>query len=294
LLARTDANGSAYYHTDGNGNVTALVNGSGAVVAKYLYDSFGNALGLWGSLAAGNTYRFSSNDQDPRTGLYYYGYRWYDPNLQRWLNQDPIGERGGLNLYRFVNNDPVNKIDRLGLWGGGVIAGGSVNGGIGGNLQTGGGATGSVGAGYLFNGLDFANGEQGLFASGGAFMTGSGPGEINQVPSYTDSGQIPWNLGLYGGVGGGAWITNAKKFCDLNGPFKQWNLDTPIGSISYANSDGFWNLISGTWTLSVTAGPGAYGAISAFPTTTVTVSQPMANPSGPPSYQSSQSYRYGL
>jgi RHS repeat-associated protein len=117
LLARTDANGSAYYHTDGNGNVTALVNGSGTVVAKYLYDSFGNTLGLWGSLAAGNTYRFSSKEIDARTGLYYYGYRWYDPNLQRWLNHDPIGERGGLNLYGFVRNNPVNGIDLLGLAG---------------------------------------------------------------------------------------------------------------------------------------------------------------------------------
>jgi uncharacterized protein RhaS with RHS repeats len=29
----------------------------------------------------------------------------------KWLNQDPIGERGGINLYRFVNNNPVNLID---------------------------------------------------------------------------------------------------------------------------------------------------------------------------------------
>jgi RHS repeat-associated protein len=115
LLARTDANGTACYHTDGNGNVTALVNGSGTQVAKYLYDSFGNTLGMWGSLAAANTYRFSSKEMDPRTGQYYYGYRWYDPNLQRWLNQDPIGEEGGLNLCGFVENNPINRIDPLGL-----------------------------------------------------------------------------------------------------------------------------------------------------------------------------------
>jgi len=116
LLARTDANGSAYYHTDGNGNVTALVNGSGAVVAKYLYDSFGNTLGMWGQLAAGNTYRFSSKEVDARSGQYYYGFRWYDPNLQRWLNQDPIQEAGGINLYRYVGNSPINRVDPLGLF----------------------------------------------------------------------------------------------------------------------------------------------------------------------------------
>jgi RHS repeat-associated protein len=116
LLARTDGNGSAFYHTDGNGNVTALVNGSGVLVAKYLYDSFGNTLGMWGALAAANTQRFSSKEQDPRSGLYYYGYRWYDPNLQRWLSRDPIQETGGINLYGFVGNEPINKIDPLGLY----------------------------------------------------------------------------------------------------------------------------------------------------------------------------------
>ena len=39
----------------------------------------------------------------------------YDPNLQRWIQRDPIGERGGLNLYEYVQNDPVNKVDPLGL-----------------------------------------------------------------------------------------------------------------------------------------------------------------------------------
>ena len=43
------------------------------------------------------------------------GFRFYDPSLQRWINQDPIGEAGGINLYGFVGNDPVNNIDPLGL-----------------------------------------------------------------------------------------------------------------------------------------------------------------------------------
>ena len=43
--------------------------------------------------------------------MYYYGFRFYDPILQRWPNRDPIGERGGINLYGHVGNDPVNWID---------------------------------------------------------------------------------------------------------------------------------------------------------------------------------------
>jgi len=79
-----------------------------------LYDSFGNTLGMWGSLAAGNTYRYSSKEVDARSGGYYYGYRWYAPNLQRWMNRDPIGEAGGINLYQFADNNSVNEIDPSG------------------------------------------------------------------------------------------------------------------------------------------------------------------------------------
>ncbi len=41
-MARTDVGGSAYYHADGNGNITAMINAQRALVAKYLYDPFGN------------------------------------------------------------------------------------------------------------------------------------------------------------------------------------------------------------------------------------------------------------
>ena len=115
LLARTDGNGSAYYYGDGGGNITAMVNGQGALVARYLYDPYGNVLGKWGALADANLMRFSSKEEHVPSGLYYYGYRFYDPNLQRWLNQDPIQELGGINLYRFVENSPPNFDDPFGL-----------------------------------------------------------------------------------------------------------------------------------------------------------------------------------
>ena len=49
------------------------------------------------------------------SGKYDYLYRWYSPELQRWLNQDPIWEAGGINLYAYVNNSPVYFIDPIGL-----------------------------------------------------------------------------------------------------------------------------------------------------------------------------------
>jgi RHS repeat-associated protein len=115
LLARTDASGSTYYHADAAGNITAMADTSGNVVARYLYDPYGNLLGKWGALADANRYRFSSKEIHPNSGLYYYGFRFYEPNLQRWLNRDPIGERGGVNLYGFVGNRTVDQVDLLGL-----------------------------------------------------------------------------------------------------------------------------------------------------------------------------------
>jgi uncharacterized protein RhaS with RHS repeats len=47
--------------------------------------------------------------------MLYYGYRYYSPEMGRWLSRDPIEEQGGINLYGMVGNDPVNRVDYLGL-----------------------------------------------------------------------------------------------------------------------------------------------------------------------------------
>jgi len=123
LLARTDntifssspLTAVAYYFADGNGNVSTLVNGHQAVVARYLYDPFGNTLSLSGPLAEANTYRFSSKEIHPASGLYYFGARWYNPNLQRWMARDPAGMIDGPNLYAFVRNGPTFLFDAWGM-----------------------------------------------------------------------------------------------------------------------------------------------------------------------------------
>jgi len=43
------------------------------------------------------------------------GHRYYSANLSRWINRDPVGEKGGLNLYGFVGNNSVNGKDSIGL-----------------------------------------------------------------------------------------------------------------------------------------------------------------------------------
>jgi RHS repeat-associated protein len=121
LLARTDHSilaiepttmaAHSYYHADGNGNVTALINTLQVLVATYLYDPYGNVLSEVGPLASGNVYQFSSKEWNQNSGLVYYLYRFYDPDLQRWVNRDPNQEWGGFNLYEFDENDPNDFLD---------------------------------------------------------------------------------------------------------------------------------------------------------------------------------------
>ena len=104
-----------YYHADGNGNITCLIDGIQSVVASYRYDPYGNTISQSGSLAAANVYRFSSKEVHTNSLMYYYGYRFYAPNFQRWPNQDPMEEDGGINLYTFAANDSVNHMDSYGF-----------------------------------------------------------------------------------------------------------------------------------------------------------------------------------
>jgi RHS repeat-associated protein len=143
LLARTaQANvdsplgAVSFYHCDANGNITMLIDSVQGIVAQYLYDAFGNTIAKSGLLADANVYRFSSKEWHQNSGLAYYLYRCYDPNLQRWLNRDPMAERGfetvrnvlrfhlqppqpqggaGSDLYSFVGNRAPNQIDIFGL-----------------------------------------------------------------------------------------------------------------------------------------------------------------------------------
>lgn len=119
LLARISHDGSlpqkAYYYSDASGNVAGMFSPQGNLVASYRYDPFGNLLGMSGPLAEINRYRFSSQEVQPITGQYDFGFRTYDPSLQRWLTRDPIGPLGGWNPYQFVGNNPINRTDRYGL-----------------------------------------------------------------------------------------------------------------------------------------------------------------------------------
>ncbi|HET8700956.1 MAG TPA: RHS repeat-associated core domain-containing protein, partial [Nitrococcus sp.] len=101
----------AYNHQDGHGSVVALSDGAtGAVTDIYAYGPYGESASL-----AGNAFRFTGRRLDAESGLYYYRARYYSPSLGRFLQTDPIGTTGGINLYAYVNDDPLNLTDPSGL-----------------------------------------------------------------------------------------------------------------------------------------------------------------------------------
>ncbi|MCW1887021.1 RHS repeat-associated core domain-containing protein [Luteolibacter flavescens] len=109
---------SSYPTYDGNGNVTEYLSedleDGYENAPHYEYDPFGRQVA-----GSDNTplYGFSTKPMDAETGLYYYGYRYYDPVTGRWPSRDPIEERGGVNLYGFVGNDGIRYLDTDGrIW----------------------------------------------------------------------------------------------------------------------------------------------------------------------------------
>ena len=119
LLAVThsDASGSETFFPcmDGSGNICQYVDTNGAVVAAREYSPFGQTIALTGDKKDDFTHWFSTKQLDPETGLIMYELRPYNPELGRFLSQDPIEELGSINLYAFVGNNPINSIDLLGL-----------------------------------------------------------------------------------------------------------------------------------------------------------------------------------
>jgi RHS repeat-associated protein len=116
LLAVSVGTTSHFPTYDGNGNVSEYLDSAGATVAHYEYDPFGRTTVASGTLASDFAHRFSTKPIDVSTGLYYYGYRHFDPVTGRWPSRDPIGEQGGMNLFAMIENDPVAYVDFLGYW----------------------------------------------------------------------------------------------------------------------------------------------------------------------------------
>jgi len=104
--------GTYYYHFDALGSVVALTNSSGNTVQVYEYDVYGRV----GATDASHPNRilFTGREFDKETGLYYYRARYYNPQIGRFLQTDPIAYGDGMNLYRYCRNNPIATTDPSG------------------------------------------------------------------------------------------------------------------------------------------------------------------------------------
>jgi len=104
------------------GNIICLLDPQRCEVAEtYRYCAFGeekifNERGrVVTDSSAGNPWRYRGKRVDKESGLMYFGYRYYDPAVGRWISPDPAGAIDGPNLYAYARNNPMKYVDYFGL-----------------------------------------------------------------------------------------------------------------------------------------------------------------------------------
>jgi RHS repeat-associated protein len=171
FFTRTDGVGVRSLLPDALGSTVALGDGTGTLQTQYTYEPFGVTTQT-GS-ASTSSYKYTGREDDG-SGLIYYRARYYQPRLQRFIAEDPLGVLGGdANLYAYVWNVPIRYSDPSGQLG---FTGGTAGAGVGAII---GGAIGILRASIsdcsLLSG--FAQGATVGAATG--FLAGSGLGLVD-------------------------------------------------------------------------------------------------------------------
>jgi RHS repeat-associated protein len=190
--------------SDALGTTVTLADSSGTAQTEYSYEPFGATTAS--GTASGNELRYTGREDDG-TGVYYYRARYYHPQLQRFISEDPIGFAGGdPNLYAYVMNAPTRFTDPLGLR-------------------------------YLDVNLSFGNvlgvtlgvavNNCGIFPylGGGAMIGPPGSGALTYSPSDPTIG---WNSGIQGQYG---YAYQWGKDRDGN-KFEEWGIGSPGISVT--------------------------------------------------------------
>lgn len=114
---RVDSDDIRYGYDDVIGSVGLELDAVGEVISREAFYPFGGTASLAARhqiKATNKAVRYSGRERDAG-GLYYYGYRYYQPWTGRWLSADPAGVVDGANLYAMVRNSPVTYFDAAGL-----------------------------------------------------------------------------------------------------------------------------------------------------------------------------------
>lgn len=203
------------------------------------------------------------------SGRQHYNYfRDYEPGTGRYVQSDPIGLAGGISTFGYVGSRPLDFIDPYGLWGFGLIGGGTAEGGV----NYGGGATGAVGVGFFADGMN--NAHLGAFASGGVISKGPTKETDWTIPARKPSAPGDGILGAFIGAGGGLYATNATCVDQLEGAARTSSLHFGTGPLQFSiqYTSGYVNN-KHVWTGSLTFGPGVGASTSQYPTQTATTGQ---------------------
>jgi RHS repeat-associated protein len=189
--------GTWYYHPDHLGSSSIVTDNTGNKSEEIYYYPFGGTRTDTGSVSV--KHKFTGQERDDETGLYYYGARYYDPQLGRFISADSIVQAPfdpqTLNRYSYCRNNPIIYSDPSGHW---FIIDDLIAAGIG-------ALVGAVSA--AINGEDIGQGAltgaiSGALIYAGGVLGGAAAGAINSSIQGGDVGQGA----LYGALGAAAGI----------------------------------------------------------------------------------------
>ncbi|MDH5783039.1 MAG: hypothetical protein OEZ35_05180 [Candidatus Bathyarchaeota archaeon] len=117
-IARKSGDEIVYYHCDNLGSTRLMTNASVAVLTTMSYKPFGEKDEAYGDE---ERFAFNGKEEDPQTGLYYYGARYYDPETGRFTQPDAytgkLGNPQAQNRYIYCTDNPLKYIDPTGHTG---------------------------------------------------------------------------------------------------------------------------------------------------------------------------------
>jgi len=133
-----DETGVYYFHGDHLGSSSVITDEAGRFFETLEYFPYGETWVKEGSESKSLPFKYTGKEEDPETGLYYYGSRYYDAKVSRWCSVDPaLGDYlplrkdkndialpgiGGvyrpsnLTMYQYAGNNPVMIKDPNGLF----------------------------------------------------------------------------------------------------------------------------------------------------------------------------------
>ena len=112
LIAQDNSDGYKTYHYDSRGSTTAITDINGNVTDRIYYDSYGSIVSRIGTTDTPFLYVGQYGVETDDSGLYYMRARYYNPQIQRFINVDPV--RDNNNWYTYADDNSISIIDPMG------------------------------------------------------------------------------------------------------------------------------------------------------------------------------------